>query len=196
MNRILVKEIDMIKLLVGTVLALVIVTVCVAACPSGLCTLPSTTTTTTNTTTTTTGLCMLPATTTTTGTPVMLDLKIQSASADVGAKSTIRISNVGDSPYTLYACPSMTLCCIKDLHIMLGSSETAISLLDVCKAKKPVQHEVFLPIGATFEFDVTIPSDYFPVGSTQPGEALVIQLCLELTDGTRLCSEAKTAKLK
>lgn len=173
--------------LVGIVFA-GLIAVCVAdkPCSSGGCMLPSATTT---------GLCMLPSATNTV-TPVVLDLKIQSASADVGTKATIRISNVGDSPYTLYACPSMTLCCIKGLHVMLGSSETAISLLDSCKAKKPVQHEVFLPIGATFEFDVTIPSDYFPVGSTKSGEALVVQLCLELSDGTKLCSEAKTATLK
>ena len=127
--------------------------------------------------------------------PVTLRVALDEATAVGGARATVRISNTGESPYVLKVCPAMKLCCIKGMHVTLGSEETGMSLIDVCTVSNPERHETFLPIGATFEFVMSIPAEYLPQGANKRGQKLALQLCMELADGGQLLSEPKSIQL-
>jgi hypothetical protein len=128
--------------------------------------------------------------------PVEIKLTVNEASASAGVSTTVRIENVSPAPYTLEVCPAMKLCCVKGLHVMLGSEITAMSLMDGCAGKNPERHAVFLPSGAAFEFDMSIPAASLPEGAAAKGEELAVQLCLELADDNSLCSDAVLKTLK
>ena len=118
-----------------------------------------------------------------TNSPVSLGLTVKKASLGDGLALRVEVANTSAAPYSLTVCPDMQLCCVRGLHVLLGSEQTGLGLLDLCKAQKPQPHETFLPAGATFAFDLTIPPERIPQTMREAGREIQVKLCFCLSDG-------------
>ena len=130
------------------------------------------------------------------GSPVHITLALKSAVTNAGINLRVEITNTSEAPYTLRVCPAMLMCCVEGLHPLVGVDGTGMGLLDVCKAQKPVGHEVFLPVAASFAFDLTIPVDRLPKGARQPGKDLTVVLCYTLGEKDLVHSNVIKTSLK
>ncbi len=126
---------------------------------------------------------------------IELGLSVLDGKAGDGIGVRVEIANRGNYPHSLYVCPAMTICCVKNMHVMVSFGDTGIGLRDLCKKTNPTPHEVFLPAGATFGFDMTIPLDCLPEAVFEKGQELSVQLCLDLCDGTQAKSSLATVRL-
>lgn len=119
---------------------------------------------------------------------IALDLELVDAKSDDGIVVRAAITNRGQSPHSLSVCPAMTICCVRDLHVMVGYAESGMGLYDVCKEKNPTPHSVFLPSGATFSFNMTIPVECLPKKALAKGMPITLQLCYDVDDDTQVSS--------
>ena len=87
---------------------------------------------------------------------------IRHATRADGILARVEMTNKGKAPQVLNVCPAMELCCVRGLHPMLEYDDTGMGLLDLCKVAKPTPQSVYLPAGAAFSFDMTIPVDHLP----------------------------------
>jgi len=105
---------------------------------------------------------------------------IRHATRADGILARVEMTNKGKAPQVLNVCPAMELCCVRGLHPMLEYDDTGMGLLDLCKVAKPTPQSVYLPAGAAFSFDMTIPVDHLPDGvEGHPLESARIQIRLE-----------------
>lgn len=110
--------------------------------------------------------------------PLALSVIVKQHSATEGISLRAEIKNTSDAPRSIRVCPEMLMCCVVDLHLMVGYDDTGMGLLDVCNKKTDVvMHEVFLPVGATFSFDLKIPIVRLPKAANTPGKKLSILTC-------------------
>jgi len=128
--------------------------------------------------------------------PVGITLTLKDCSLKDGVRMRVEMENKGAEPYTLRVCPAMLLCCVKGLHPMIAFDETGMGLLDVCKAQKPGDHEVFLPSQTSFAFDLLIPPDRLPEAGRKAGKGLKVFLAYELGNQKLVHSNVVQAALK
>jgi hypothetical protein len=139
------------------------------------------------------GVCKIPADV---KSGIRLKILGKEASLSDGVALRVIISNRGLSPEILTVCPAMTLCCVKGLHPMVAYDGTGMGLLDVCKSKKPKKHETFLPAGADFSFNVTIPPDCLPAECLKKGKQIKVKFCYDCEDDVQVDSNELTVTLK
>ena len=63
---------------------------------------------------------------------------------------------------------------------MVSYGEKGMSLRHVCANQKPTEHEVFLPSGAAFAFNMHLAPDSLPSGAVGAGKVINVFLCYEL----------------
>jgi hypothetical protein len=119
---------------------------------------------------------------------IEVGLSLLEKQGDNGVCVHVEIANRGSASHSLQVCPAMTICCVRGLHMIVSYGDTGVGLLDACKTKKPTPHEVFLPAGATFGFDMTIPEACLPEEAAKEGSDISLQLCYDLSDGAQVSS--------
>lgn len=128
--------------------------------------------------------------------PVAVVVSVTSADAEKGVRLRIEIRNVAAKPHTFAVCDSMTLCCVKDLHPLIGHGDTKMGLQDLCRKEKPTAHDVFLPAKATFAFDAAIPPGWLPESVLSGQDELRIQFCYDLGNKQTVHSNAVAVALQ
>lgn len=79
---------------------------------------------------------------------------------------------------------------------MIGVDDAGLGLVDMCTDHSVPHHEVYLPPGAAFSFDLTIPSKRLPKTCRQAGKEIRVVLCYELGEKRLTHSNAATLAMK
>ena len=129
---------------------------------------------------------LIPSATNDENQPLALSVVVKQQSVTDGITLRAEIKNTSASPRSIRVCPEMLMCCVVDFHLTVSYDDTGMGLLDVCNNKKARSaHEVFLPAGASFSFDLKIPVGRLPELARKPGKKLTIQACY-VDDSTKL----------
>jgi hypothetical protein len=128
--------------------------------------------------------------------PVALAVTLKSADSKDGVCVRTEVLNRGKEPYKLAVCPAMLMCCVRGLHPMIAFDQSGMSLLDLCKEKKPTPREVFLPATASFAFDLRIPVDRLPEMCRQAGKKFYVLASFELGEMKFVHSNVVEVELK
>lgn len=128
--------------------------------------------------------------------PVAINLALTSCDLKDGLCLRAEISNKGAEPHTLQVCPQTYLCCVKDLHLLVGFDGTGMGLLDICKQPTNTPHEVFLPPQSSFAYTMRIPPDRLPHAAMAADKKLTLLLCYAMGKGRLVHSNAVQANVK
>lgn len=128
--------------------------------------------------------------------PVDITLQLKDASVETGILVRVMFQNSGLEGMSLSVCPNMMLCCVKGLHPLITCEDTGIGLLDVCTVSRPTSHEVYLPRGSAFSFDLNIPPDRLPSECAEKGRQISVCVCYEMEDGASVRSNVIQVAMK
>ena len=131
-----------------------------------------------------------------TNSPVAVRLTLKSSSLSDGISLRVEIENQNAEPYRLQVCPAMKLCCVSGLHPMVSYGETGMGLVDKCANQTPKEHEVFLPGGAAFSFNMSLAPDNLPHEAVGAGKSINVFLCYELGEQRLVHSNVVKAELR
>lgn len=134
-------------------------------------------------------------TTDATNSPVAIHATLKACSLSEGISLRVEIENKSPVPYRLGVCPSMKLCCVKGLHPMVAYGEKGKSLRDTCAVQKPTDHEVFLPSGAAFSFNMKLGPDSIPKEALEAGNVIHVFLSYDLPEQKFIHSNVVKAEL-
>lgn len=122
--------------------------------------------------------------------------EVKEATVAKGIKAHVAMTNKGPGPFVTGICPAMELCCVKNLHPMLAYDDTGLGLLDLCMTNRASRYSIFLPVGTTFSFDLTIPLEKLPDNIRVAGKVVQVYVAYRFDDGTFLESNRSSCTLK
>lgn len=131
-----------------------------------------------------------------TNSPVVIRLTLKSSSLVDGISMRVEIENQSAEPYRLQVCPAMKLCCVSGLHPMVSYGKTGMGLVDKCAQQEPAGHELFLPSGAAFSFNVHLAPGTLPAEAVGAGKIINVFFCYELGEQGLVHSNVVQAELR
>ena len=125
---------------------------------------------------------------------ITLDLKGYDKKDGLIMKGTIRNRDKG--PYEIGICPRKLMCNVSGSHLLVRQGDWGMGLLDACYGRGCPDSGIILPAGASYSFDIRIPTERLPRSCQFNPKDLTVQLCYELDEGQLVHSNTVQAVMK